>query len=891
MKKAVSKKRPAAAVVEPTVKRKRTLVGKADDVAKDTALVTVAQEAVPLQIVAPIFDVTPAPKRKAPKRKLRLEPGSDDETETVEKESTVEEPVLDTSAETAKLLELEITGVDEIEKIVEQQDNELTADDVDTIIEKILADTTHMEVDAGETDVGDQTIQRSDEKESRIGGSAEDFTTLDFHEEERLIETGSDTEEELETDKVTDPEPLTSEKNQEAEAEMVTTADESLSIEEHLAQIPDNLFLPSVLAADITQIRYGQGIEIREVDIYKASLPQIADTDKGKKPLVEYSVQGLFSLICADLDFLVQLREQVIKDVAKFFSSFSLKRLAVLGSTEDIAAKEENVLSWAETDSVQIALQRRGLIITKYRELLLRKFLEVRRNKFVSGTPTTAIDLKVLDLLTAAHHFALKVLLTQMREQKLVWTRPSSSNVFEEATIARGFHITRNHLSTFSTCWIRAKIMVDGSWLILEGVYYWRPISKPVDSYRWETVPQQPYFDDLAPLGALIEALQDIDSRDLVGPFVYIEEVPQGFQRVSQSGIDSDSFVGYFTAFTDSYVQPVFQCLPDVDLVSSDGSTVYRSPSPQSDSSHSLQDTDSTKPSVQIDTDIVLQDTVIQPDTDQLTISAFADPSVQLELTQHPDSPTPTDDSSMRFNADDTHLKDDTPVDQISLPVATDVSASFAELRCSSRSSQADITSIELKAVRAQNVVLMTDLADTRKEVQELKAAFSNDILDFRAQAQENYNKLTTQLSELVDYINRVGNDKKGESSSRGPQPPPDDKDRGSGASRVLVDIKCWVSGSAPRHGSGRTIELKPGDDQYEKFKTNYDIHRMFKRLPCWHLCLAPTGITRTRLFSVDCGSFRQSGPRPDPRLLRQTALEALTRSARTDSPCRVGRK
>ncbi|KZV29944.1 hypothetical protein F511_41597 [Dorcoceras hygrometricum] len=26
------------------------------------------------------------------------------------------------------------------------------------------------------------------------------------------------------------------------------------------------------------------------------------------------------------------------------------------------------------------------------------------------------------------------------------------------------------------------------------------------------------------------------------------------------------------------------------------------------------------------------------------------------------------------------------------------------------------------------------------------------------------------------------------------------------------------------------------------------------KRIPCWHLCLAPTGITRSRLFSVDCG-------------------------------------
>ncbi|KZV38078.1 ATP synthase subunit-like protein [Dorcoceras hygrometricum] len=52
--------------------------------------------------------------------------------------------------------------------------------------------------------------------------------------------------------------------------------------------------------------------------------------------------------------------------------------------------------------------------------------------------------------------------------------------------------------------------------------------------------------------------------------------------------------------------------------------------------------------------------------------------------------------------------------------------------------------------------------------------------------------------------------------------------------------------------------------------------------LPCWHLCLTPTGITRIRLFSVDCG---RSGPRPDPRFLRQAALEALARSARTNTP------
>ncbi|KZV20322.1 hypothetical protein F511_17893 [Dorcoceras hygrometricum] len=44
------------------------------------------------------------------------------------------------------------------------------------------------------------------------------------------------------------------------------------------------------------------------------------------------------------------------------------------------------------------------------------------------------------------------------------------------------------------------------------------------------------------------------------------------------------------------------------------------------------------------------------------------------------------------------------------------------------------------------------------------------------------------------------------------------------------------------------------------------------------------------RYFTVDGGRLRQSGPRSDTRLLRQPALEGLTRSARTDSPRQVGR-
>ncbi|KZV35273.1 syntaxin-71-like [Dorcoceras hygrometricum] len=130
--------------------------------------------------------------------------------------------------------------------------------------------------------------------------------------------------------------------------------------------------------------------------------------------------------------------------------------------------------------------------------------------------------------------------------------------------------------------------------------------------------------------------------------------------------------------------------------------------------------------------------------------------------------------------------------------------------------------SLGLKAVRTQTAILSTDQADARKEAKEQKAIIEDmderiatlrsEQLDFRAQAQENYYNLSSQLSELVAYITR-GNDKNGEgSSSRRPQPPPDDQNRpsggnanrgggggGSGGSGRRDDIK----GSSTKMGSG----------------------------------------------------------------------------------------
>ncbi|KZV57132.1 hypothetical protein F511_42014 [Dorcoceras hygrometricum] len=132
--------------------------------------------------------------------------------------------------------------------------------------------------------------------------------------------------------------------------ETTLSDEESISIGDILKQILEAMMLPSIMAEEPTKIKFGHGIQIRERDWYKASLPQIYAADKGKEPLVDkeeikgHPVKEMFTLICADIEFLVQIREAVIEEIVSFFHSFSLRRLAVLDSVSDIAAKEDHML-------------------------------------------------------------------------------------------------------------------------------------------------------------------------------------------------------------------------------------------------------------------------------------------------------------------------------------------------------------------------------------------------------------------------------------------------------------------------------------------------------------------------------------------------------------------
>ncbi|KZV30635.1 hypothetical protein F511_11152 [Dorcoceras hygrometricum] len=92
-------------------------------------------------------------------------------------------------------------------------------------------------------------------------------------------------------------------------------------------------------------------------------------------------------------------------------------------------------------------------------------------------------------------------------------------------------------------------------------------------------------------------------------------------------------------------------------------------------------------------------------------------------------------------------------------------------------------TNVLHKDMQAHKDAMSKELDAMRKEVQDQKAAITKDLLEFHVEAQENFHTLSAHLAELIAYINRDRDDKKGEaSSSRVPQPPDDRSGRGRGS-------------------------------------------------------------------------------------------------------------
>ncbi|KZV49252.1 hypothetical protein F511_39254 [Dorcoceras hygrometricum] len=180
--KAASTKRPATDdAVAPVVKKKRTTKSKSVS-SKDTLdIFPVAQDAVPLQMVAPTpvapVEQPSVPKWKTQKRKRKLILSPDDE-------------IVDSETATAELAESILGGIfveqGPAAESVEERENEpvvestaevlqtKSADDVDFIFQQVVTETAQLETDEGklfdEPDVNratteDQAVEKADEVE------------------------------------------------------------------------------------------------------------------------------------------------------------------------------------------------------------------------------------------------------------------------------------------------------------------------------------------------------------------------------------------------------------------------------------------------------------------------------------------------------------------------------------------------------------------------------------------------------------------------------------------------------------------------------------------------------------------------------------------------------
>ncbi|KZV27641.1 hypothetical protein F511_38277 [Dorcoceras hygrometricum] len=181
VKKAASKKRPATdAAAKPVVKNKRTTKSKSVSVKETLEILPVAQEAVPLQIIEPTpaapAEQPPVQNRKSQKRKRRLVLGSDDEivdSEPVVGGSIVGEAAVEVVDDTAeKKVEPVVESVDEpvslpaVANVLKEGIS--TTDDVDIIIEQVIAETAQIQADEGDqdvdtSDVGEKTVEKADE--------------------------------------------------------------------------------------------------------------------------------------------------------------------------------------------------------------------------------------------------------------------------------------------------------------------------------------------------------------------------------------------------------------------------------------------------------------------------------------------------------------------------------------------------------------------------------------------------------------------------------------------------------------------------------------------------------------------------------------------------------
>ncbi|KZV57735.1 hypothetical protein F511_21786 [Dorcoceras hygrometricum] len=695
---------------------------------------------------------------------------------------------------------LELVKVAEEALVVEPLDVEeprcSSADAVDLIIQQVLDETRAANAPA---DIAEPAVTV---EKHWFDLPYEDIVKQ--WEAERPVVTASDTEdEEIATEDVAPADEVQQVQVFEATISAVDTvsADELTSLDDILLSIPVDIPLPST-CMEVTQIKMGQMIKIPGVTKWTwflKHLPRIPADDKGKEILVEKDpIQGNpakehFSLICADIDLLVSLQAKVIDEVAKFLHSFSLKKLATI-NIEEMYKKEDQVLSWGETESPQEAIQRQFYILLKYRTVLVFKFLEAWRANFAPGQGSTAVDIQVIELLSALHLSLLEELAKEARMLGLTWTKPCCSSVFEGSPRDRGAVIARNNSNTRSLCWIRRMLMVDGAWAVEQCADMWVKIPRKVVSTE---VPLQRQYDDTLPTMSVFFKLLRKRWADVcleAVEFCAQRLLPVGSIRSCRSLQLSDSVSSFVprrsTVFElrVSHFCSVFVNLSLFNRISSAEITEFLSAIALDKtvlrSFQSSQESFSVAPRVQLalepqqlSSSSSSSSSSLRFDATDIDATAYSHPIISPDLSAlFADFQATL--SEQLFESQSNISSKLHKIEQSVRDSLSDQAAVFKSLSQEARQENRtldDVQTIRFNAFRKkvleQNASIFVGLADVRKEVQDVNAkvdimasrlndiqkdaeatkeALSHQLFEFHSQAQENHSVIHAQLNQQL---------------------------------------------------------------------------------------------------------------------------------------------
>ncbi|KZV55575.1 hypothetical protein F511_12681 [Dorcoceras hygrometricum] len=320
----------------------------------------------------------------------------------------------------------------------------------------------------------------------------------------------------------------------------------NMLIDDLLIQICDDLLLP-VTAAEVTMLRLGA---------FSSS------GDKGKAKLGEddqvtdNAARKLFALICRDVEVLVQVRDRLMQAVVDFFASFSLNSMPDMDSLKDLKEKERLMLAWAETTTLAVAVRRQLYVLIKYHELLLRTILESYQ--------------RVLNFGVAVATY--RYLVWTPAQGPEFWSSSCNLSLFLDNLQMPGPAIQKLFVPLIS---------------FIEPDQYWANVPWLMRIWRWTKVCEEVVAFNLS--GGLRPVRKDACYAITVHN-LGVERIPANFLRLFAQGLASHNFV-------DSVVREdlgdteevVLTGIEEVELASSDVSTLYRSPSPPSPGVDSLE--------------------------------------------------------------------------------------------------------------------------------------------------------------------------------------------------------------------------------------------------------------------------------------------------------------